>query len=115
EAPRRMTTLPHFLSLEDVDALIGQPDVATPAGLRDRALIEVLYATGLRVSELVGLRMTDVRIDEGWLQCLGKGHKQRIVPMGDEAAAWLGRYVQQGRPVLLRGRQSPWLFVNARG
>ena len=115
EAPRRMTTLPHFLGLEDVDALIGQPDVATPAGLRDRALIEVLYATGLRVSELVGLRMTDVRIDEGWLQCLGKGHKQRIVPMGDEAAAWLGRYVQQGRPVLLRGRQSPWLFVNARG
>jgi integrase/recombinase XerD len=115
EAPRRMTPLPKFLGLDEVDALIRQPDVSTPAGLRDRALIEVLYATGLRVSELVGLRMTDVRVDEGWLQCLGKGHKQRIVPLGDEAASWVGRYVQQARPALLRRRESPWLFVNARG
>jgi len=115
QAPRRMATLPRFLSLDDVDALIAAPDVSTPAGLRDRALIEVLYATGLRVSELVGLRLTDIRPDEGWVQCLGKGHRQRIVPLGAEAAGWLERYLQQGRPVLLRRRESPWVFVNARG
>jgi integrase/recombinase XerD len=75
----------------------------------------VLYATGLRVSELVGLRLTDLRLEEGWIQCLGKGHKQRVVPMGDEAANWLNRYLRDGRPALLRRRESPWVFVNARG
>lgn len=115
QAPRRVSPLPRYLGLPDVDALLEAPDVSTPAGLRDRALIEVLYATGLRVSELVGLRLSDVRLDEGWLQCLGKGHKQRIVPLGAEAAAWLGRYLREGRRVLTRGRESPWIFVNARG
>lgn len=115
QAPRRMSSLPRFLSTADVDALIGAPDVSTPGGLRDRALIEVLYATGLRVSELVGLRLTDVRLSEGWIQCLGKGHKQRIVPLGAEAAAWLERYLKESRPTLTRRRESPWVFVNARG
>jgi integrase/recombinase XerD len=115
QAPRRMSTLPRFLSLDDVDTLIAAPDINTAKGLRDRALIEVLYATGLRVSELVGLRLTDIRPSEGWLQCLGKGHKQRIVPIGAEAAAWLDRYLQQARPKLTRQRESPWVFVNARG
>jgi integrase/recombinase XerD len=98
-----------------VDALIAAPDTATPRGLRDRALIETLYATGLRVSELVGLRMTDVRLSEGYVQCLGKGHKQRLVPLGDEAARWIDRYVSTARPTLVQGRTSPFLFVNARG
>jgi integrase/recombinase XerD len=115
QAPRRMGALPRFLSPPDVDAVIAAPDVSTPGGLRDRALIEVLYATGLRVSELVGLRLTDVRLSEGWLQCLGKGHKQRIVPLGAEAAAWLRRYLADSRPILTRRRESPWVFVNARG
>jgi integrase/recombinase XerD len=114
-APRVFASLPRFLSAEDVDALLAAPDVATPKGLRDRALIEVLYATGLRVSELVGLRITDVRLDEGYLQCLGKGSKQRLVPLGDVAIEWVRRYLDGSRPQLAKGRPSPWLFVNARG
>ena len=114
-APRTFTTLPTFLSTEEVDALLAAPDTSRPGGLRDRALIEVLYATGLRVSELVGLRIADVRLDEGYLQCLGKGHKQRLVPLGDEAATWVRRYLAEGRPQLVKRREGPWLFVNARG
>jgi integrase/recombinase XerD len=114
-APRAFAALPRFLSLEDVDRLLGAPDVSTPRGLRDRALIEVLYATGLRVSELVGLRLSDLRPDQGYLQCVGKGSKERIVPLGDTAAEWVRRYRADARPVLVRGRESPWLFVNARG
>jgi integrase/recombinase XerD len=113
-APRAFLTLPKFLSTEDVDALLAAPDVSTPRGLRDRALIEVLYATGLRVSELVGLRFADVRMTEGYVQCLGKGNKQRIVPLGEEAALWVRRYVDSARPTLAKGRQTPWLFLNAR-
>ena len=115
QAPRAFASLPRFLSLEDVDALLAAPDPSTPRGVRDRTLIEVLYATGLRVSELVGLRVTDVRADQGYVQCLGKGRKQRIVPLGDTAADWVQRYVAKGRPELTRGRQTAWLFVNARG
>lgn len=113
-APRAFAGLPSFLSVADVDALLAAPVVTEPRGLRDRALIEVLYATGLRVSELVGLRMTDLRLDQGYLQCLGKGHKQRIVPLGEEAVSWVRRYVSDSRPQLLKQRESPWLFVNAR-
>jgi integrase/recombinase XerD len=113
-APRAFVTLPRFLSSADVDALLAAPNPDTPRGLRDRALIEVLYATGLRVSELVGLRLTDVRTEEGYVQCLGKGSKERVVPMGDEAARWVERYVREGRPALAKGRPSPWLFLNAR-
>jgi integrase/recombinase XerD len=115
QAPRALSALPAFLSTSDIDALLAAPDVTTPRGLRDRALIETLYATGLRVSELVNLRLTDVRVEQGYLQCLGKGHKQRIVPLGDEAASWVRRYVSDGRPRLVRKRESPWVFVNARG
>ncbi len=113
--PRTLSALPRFLSLEEVDALIAAPDVSTPRGVRDRALLEVLYATGLRVSELVGLRLTDVRSAQGYLQCTGKGGKERIVPLGDSAADWVRRYVADGRPALSRRATSPWLFVNARG
>jgi len=114
-APRAWTTLPKFLSLEDVDRLLGQPDVSTPRGVRDRALIEVLYATGLRVSELVNLRPADVNLDAGYLICTGKGEKQRVVPIGAEAVGWVRRYVTEGRPKLAGRRSSPRLFLNARG
>jgi integrase/recombinase XerD len=114
-APRQFTALPRFLSLDDVEALLAAPDHGTAKGLRDRALIEVLYATGLRVSELVGLRVTDLHLDRGYLQCLGKGTKQRIVPLGDTASDWVRRYLRKGRPALLHGREAPWLFPNARG
>jgi len=114
KSPRAWASLPKFLSLEEVDRLLAQPDVSTPRGLRDKALIEVLYATGLRVSELVSLRAGDLHMDEGYLTCIGKGDKQRIVPMGQESADWVRRYLREGRTPLLRKRQSPWLFVNAR-
>ncbi|MBI4887157.1 MAG: site-specific tyrosine recombinase XerD [Acidobacteria bacterium] len=113
--PRAWTSLPRYLSVEDVDRLLAQPDLATPRGVRDRALIELLYATGMRVSELVGLRPADVNLDASYLTCTGKGSKQRIIPIGDEAAAWVRRYLREARGPLLRRRTSPRLFVNARG
>jgi len=113
-APRAWKSLPRHLSVEEVDRLLEQPDVKTPRGLRDRALIELLYATGLRVSELIGLRPADVNLDASYLTCTGKGDKQRIVPIGEEATAWLRRYLRDARPALLGKRASPRLFVNAR-
>ncbi|HEX6972796.1 MAG TPA: site-specific tyrosine recombinase XerD [Vicinamibacterales bacterium] len=112
--PKAWPALPKFLSLEEVDALLAQPDVSTPRGLRDKALIEVLYATGLRVSELISLRAGDLNLEDRYLTCVGKGDKERMVPLGTEAADWVRRYIRDGRPHLLKKRTSPWLFVNAR-
>jgi len=113
--PRAWAVLPRYLSIDDVDRLMAQPDVGTPRGLRDRALIELLYATGMRVSELVGLRPADVNLDASYLTCTGKGDKQRIVPIGDEASSWVAKYAREARPALLGRRTSSRLFVNARG
>jgi integrase/recombinase XerD len=113
--PRAWKALPRYLAVEEVDRLLAQPDIGTPRGLRDRALIELLYATGMRVSELIGLRPADVNLEASYLTCTGKGDKQRIVPIGDEASAWVRRYLQDARPGLLGKRKSPRLFVNARG
>jgi integrase/recombinase XerD len=113
-APRAWPALPKFLGVKEVETLISQPDVTTPRGLRDRALIEVLYATGMRVSELIRLRAGDLNLEAGYLSCTGKGNKQRIVPIGDEAVRWIGRYILESRPALLKRRSSPWLFVNAK-
>ncbi len=114
QAPRAWKTLPKFLDSGEVERLLAAPDVSVPRGLRDRALIEVLYATGLRVSELINLRAQDLNLDEGDLTCFGKGRKQRLVPLGGEAASWVARYLKEGRPLLLNRRSSPKLFVNAR-
>jgi integrase/recombinase XerD len=114
-APRAWKTLPRFLSTDEVDQLLAAPDTTQPRGLRDRALIELLYATGLRVSEMVSLRQQDLNLESGYLTCTGKGRKQRLVPIGDEASAWLTKYLKEGRPALLKRRSSPKLFVNARG
>jgi integrase/recombinase XerD len=114
--PKAWPALPRYLDLAEVDRLLAQPDTSTPRGLRDKALIEVLYATGLRVSELVALRASDLNLDEGYLTCMGKGDKERMVPLGHEAADWVRRYVREGRPALAGARAStPRLFVNARG
>jgi len=113
--PRAWPALPKYLSLQEVDALIAQPDVSTPLGVRDRAMVELLYATGLRVSELVGLRVADLHLDEQYLTCVGKGSKERLVPIGEQAAEWVGRYRATARKTLLKGHTSPRLFVNARG
>lgn len=114
-APRSWPALPRFLSLEEVDRLLDQPDVSTASGIRDRALLELLYATGMRVTELVTLRPEAVNLRAGYLTCLGKGNKERVVPIGRAAADWLARYLESGRPALLKDRDSEYLFVNARG
>jgi integrase/recombinase XerD len=113
--PRAWKTLPKFLSIDEVDLLLRAPDTTHPRGLRDRALIELFYATGLRVSEMVSLRQHDLNLESGYLTTMGKGRKQRMVPIGDEASSWLKRYLEDGRPALLKRRASPKLFVNARG
>ncbi len=119
--PRAWTSLPKFLSLDEVDLLLAQPDVTTARGLRDRAMLELLYATGLRVSELIGLRQEDLRLDAHYLTCVGKGSKERLVPIGDQASQWVDRYLRRGRPGLTRRRPdsrtpaSSRVFVNARG
>jgi integrase/recombinase XerD len=113
--PRAWRELPRYLSLEEVDRLLDAPDVSTPRGLRDRTLIELLYATGLRVSELVGLKPPDLHLEAGYLTCLGKGDKQRVVPVGAQATEWMRRYLRDGRPALLKGQTSAWLFPSGRG
>lgn len=112
--PRRWAALPKYLSLDEVDHLLGIIDVSTPAGLRDRALLEVLYASGLRVSELTALTLGDLHLDAQHLVCSGKGGKERIVPLGDEASGWLARYLRSARPLLLKQRRSTQVFVNAK-
>ena len=115
--PHAWPALPTCLSLDQVELLIAQPDVSRPLGLRDRAMFEVLYATGVRVSELVSIRAADLHLDDGYLSCIGKGNKERIVPLGDEATRWVERYQREARPVLVAKRKRPSanLFVNARG
>jgi integrase/recombinase XerD len=119
-SPRAWPALPKFLSIEDVDRLIAQPDVTTPLGLRDRAMLELLYATGMRVSELVGIRQADLHLDEQYLTCVGKGSKERLIPIGEQATDWVRRYQREVRPPLARRARTARLaaarlFVNTRG
>jgi integrase/recombinase XerD len=114
QAPRAWPALPKSLSIEEVDRLMTQPDTSTSRGLRDRALIELLYATGMRVSELLDVRGSDLNLEAGYLVCTGKGRKQRIVPIGEQAATWVARYLASARPALVGRGASPRVFVNAR-
>jgi integrase/recombinase XerD len=109
--PRAVKTLTE----SQVEALIAAPDVATALGLRDRAMLELIYASGLRVSELVGLKILNVSLNEHVLRTFGKGNKERIVPFGEHASDWLQRYLHQSRPEILKGQQSDDLFVTSRG
>ncbi|MEW6546424.1 MAG: tyrosine recombinase XerC [Bacillota bacterium] len=114
--PRRPRHLPSYLGIPEVARLLSLPDTTTPLGLRDRALLEVLYACGLRVSELVGLDVGDVDYSDGFvLVRRGKGKKQRFVPLGSQAIAALGEYLRRGRPVLAQGKATAALFLNHRG
>ncbi len=115
EAPRLPRPLPKSLTEADVEALLAAPDVGVPLGLRDRAMLELLYACGLRVSELIGLPLAAVSLDMGVARVLGKGAKERLVPMGEIALDWLERYLAESRPALLAGRVSDALFITARG
>ncbi len=119
ESPKIRRSLPGYLRLEDVEKLLQQPDANTAAGLRDRAMLEVLYSTGLRVSELTGLKVNDLDTKVGCLRCIGKGDKERVVPVGRKALGIVEKYLRDSRPELIRsgrnGMGSPFLFVNRRG
>jgi integrase/recombinase XerD len=114
ESPRLGRGLPKALSEQQVDALLEAPDVGTPLGLRDRAMLELMYATGLRVSELVGLEIPNLNLNQGVVRVMGKGNKERLVPLGEESISWLLRYLDHGRPELMRGADCPKIFVTAR-
>jgi integrase/recombinase XerD len=113
-APKLPRRLPKNLSETDVEALLGAPDPRTTLGLRDRAMLETLYASGLRVSELVGLTLAQVSLDMGVVRVIGKGSKERLVPLGEEAIRWLTRYLASSRPALVGNGKSSALFVTAR-
>jgi integrase/recombinase XerD len=115
ERPRLSRPLPKTLSRETVISLVEAPDVASVRGLRDRALLEVLYATGMRASECLGLRLEDANLTAGYVICTGKGRKQRLVPLGAEAIAWIRAYLERARPQHTRRRDSGRLFVNPQG
>jgi integrase/recombinase XerD len=116
ESPKIRRSLPGYLRLEEVEKLLAQPDAKTPLGLRDRAMLEVLYSAGLRVSELVGLRVSDLDTKVGCVRCIGKGDKERIVPIGKKALAMVERYLRDARPKMIgKFAGSPTLFVNRRG
>jgi len=115
ESPRFRHSLPEFLSLDEVDRLLAQPDLGSVVGVRDRAMIELLYSCGLRVSELCGVRLADLQTEVGCLRCVGKGNKERLVPVGREALNAVQRYLRLSRPKLLGERSSPYLFVNQSG
>ncbi len=115
EPPRMLRRLPEYLTTAEVEALLAAPDTTTPLGLRNRAMLELLYATGIRASELTGLTVDRYNAEGGYVLVMGKGSKERVVPLGEVAEDWVARYRADARPALLRDRQSTALFVTARG
>lgn len=115
DTPKAGRSLPRFLTFDEVERLLATPDAGTPLGARDGAMLEILYATGARVSELCGLRLEGLDLDVGYVVAQGKGSKERIVPIGSRAVERTGRYLDQARPLLARGRDEPWIFLNHRG
>jgi integrase/recombinase XerD len=115
DSPKLPRSLPKTLSEAEVEALLAAPDLDTGLGVRDRAMLETLYASGLRVSELVTLKAVQVSLDMGVVRVLGKGSKERLTPLGEEAIGWIERYLREARPALLGGKRSDALFVTARG
>ncbi len=115
QAARQALRVPRTLSEAQVEALLAAPDVGTTLGVRDRTMLELMYASGLRVSELVGLRVLNISLQENVLRVFGKGNKERLVPFGEEASMWLHRYLEQTRPALLGQRQTVALFVTSSG
>ena len=115
ESPRIGRPLPKSLTEAEVEALLNAPDINTSLGLRDRAMLEVLYATGLRVSELTGLTLTQINLRQGLVRVIGKGNKERLVPLGEESLDWLQRYLKEGRPDIVKNKTPDALFPNRRG
>lgn len=115
DTPRVTRKLPSVLTLEEVDVLLDSPNPVLHTGLRDKAMFEVMYATGLRVSELLGLEIEDINLSAGFVRCFGKGRKERIVPVGSTAQEWVERYLARSRPYLVKSTTNRTLFVNAKG
>lgn len=115
DTPKKKQHLPQVLTKEEVEKLLHSPNTGQVLGLRDRAMLELMYATGLRISEIINLKLEDLHLTIGTLQTLGKGHKERIVPVGDEAIKWINRYLEEARPKLLKQKRSNYLFLNFRG
>jgi integrase/recombinase XerD len=115
DSPKLPRSLPKSLTEAEVESLLGVPDTNTDGGLRDKAMLETLYASGLRVSELVGLKVQQVSLDMGVVRVLGKGAKERLTPLGEEAVDWIARYQREARPSILGARKSDALFVTSRG
>ena len=115
ESPKFRQSLPQFLSVEEVDRLLAQPDVSSALGLRDKAMIELLYSAGLRVSELCSLAVDDLHVDAGSLRCIGKGNKERLVPVGKRALAVLQLYIKRARPEIVGEHTSKYLFIIRKG
>lgn len=113
--PKQWSTLPKYMNRQEIDTLLAVPDASKATGLRDRAMLELLYATGLRVTELCRLELSNIERDSGILRVTGKGNKQRLVPFGESAGDAIAQYLDRGRPELLKGRASRFLFVTARG
>lgn len=113
--PKKAQHLPAVLTINEVDDLLAVPDVEKPLGIRNKAMLELMYATGLRVSELVHLKLTDLHLDLAMLQTIGKGDKERIIPVGEVAIDWLKTYLRDSRPKLLKGQQSETVFLNDHG
>lgn len=115
DTPKKKQHLPQVLTKEEVEKLLHSPNTGQVLGLRDRAMLELMYATGLRISEIINLKLEDLHLTMGTLQTLGKGHKERIVPVGDEAIKWVNRYLEEARPKLLKQKRSNYLFLNFHG
>lgn len=115
DTPKKKQHLPQVLTKEEVEKLLRSPNTGQVLGLRDRAMLELIYATGLRISEIINLKLEDLHLTMGTLQTLGKGHKERIVPVGDEAIKWVNRYLEEARPKLLKQKRSNYLFLNFHG
>lgn len=115
DTPKKKQKLPEVLSVSEVETLLASPNTAETLGLRDRAILEVMYATGLRVSEIINIKLNDLHLSMGIIQTIGKGHKERIIPIGDTAADWIEKYLQYSRPKLLKQKRSAYLFLNFHG
>lgn len=115
DSPKLWKKVPETLSVNEIEALLSQPNIRDKQGLRDKAILETLYATGMRVSEAVNLKFNDVNLDIGFLRCLGKGRKERVIPLGAKAIASIRRYLDTSRPAFLKGKESEFLFLSRFG
>ncbi|MBM3255762.1 MAG: site-specific tyrosine recombinase XerD [Candidatus Omnitrophica bacterium] len=115
DSPKLWKKIPETLSLNEVDALLAQPNIKDPQGVRDRAILETFYATGMRASEVVNLKTDNVNLEIGFLRCIGKGNKERVIPLGKKAIGSLKRYLEAGRKHMLKNKQSEFIFLNRSG